>query len=81
MKNLKNLGRGDLAPFREKWKKKVQFIKECYHHLTEWERDFIKGDVKRRLESNRNLTMQQSITLDNIYAKVILKEPIKEPPV
>lgn len=79
MKSVADLGRGDLSKARDRWRKQIAFINDNKMHLDFWEKDFMRN-VTRRQNQKHDLSFQQSVTLNNIYAKVVLAEPLKEPP-
>ena len=58
---------------REKWKMKLKTIQEAveynYIELNEWENSFIRS-VEKLLAGGIDLSIQQSISLNRIYAKI-----------
>lgn len=58
---------------REMWRKKIATISDAVELgcvvLTDWETKFFES-VRERIEDQRDLTFQQSVTLNSLYNKV-----------
>lgn len=79
MKDLKSVERGDgvSSNSRKRWESKINWLNQatCIRHLNKADNDFLKSVSCRLFVVKKDLTMQQTIRLNRIYERVLIKEP------
>jgi len=79
VKDLKTIQRGEgvSSTSRDKWQAKIKWLQQtvCVRHLNETDADFLRSVGCRLFKVKKDLTMQQSIRLNRIYERVLIKEP------